>query len=162
MNDIIKYFTDGACSVAEGSGGFAFVKVVNDQKIKEFSQGEKNTTNNRMEIKAIISSLEDIKESYCNFNGSYNIEITSDSQYCINSITKWIFNWARNNWLRNTPGKNLKNDDLWEYFWNLKNQIYKLNKNIKITFSWVKGHDQNVYNNLADNLAVNARLNNTN
>lgn len=154
----IKYYTDGACSSKDNCGGFAFVKVENDKEILSYSCGEKNTTNNRMEIKAIISALKSaILDAENNPFENIDIDIISDSQYCINSINKWLYNWVKNDFFRGVSNKNVKNIDLWEEFVSIKNKAELLD-NLNISYIWVRGHDTNEFNNKADQLAVKARI----
>lgn len=142
----VRIFTDGACSENPGPGGWASV-FCTDTKCKQFSGGDENTTNNRMELFAIKYSLERILK--CRTKHSY--EIYSDSAYCINSIKqKWIFNWEKNNW-KTLSGDNVKNRDMWIDVLNLLRAAK--DKNISITFHKVKGHSGNTFNELADKLA---------
>ena len=127
---MIKIYTDGACSVNPGIGGWGAIIIFESGEEKEISGSELETTNNRMEITAVIESLE-IKE----LNIEDKVKIYSDSTYVINTITK--------NWKRNT------NNDLWDKLDNL------LEKRI-VEWEWVKGHSGNKYNEIADKLAVNA------
>ncbi len=140
MNKIIIY-TDGACSGNPGPGGWGTILIYKDMK-KEISGGEKNTTNNIMEITAVIEGLKMLKYE-C------KVEIYSDSAYVVNAFNQgWIYNWRKNNW--KTSGKEpVKNKELWE-------ELYDLTKKHKVTFIKVKGHADNVYNNRCDELARNA------
>jgi len=156
----LRYYTDGACSVNSGIGGRAYVKADVDEAgnidvVEMKSFGEKNTTNNRQEIKAILDALEDLSVEVISV--PTKVVILSDSQYCINSFNQWLANWAKKDYLRNTPGKTLKNDDLWELAENLRKDCLK-NPNITLEFKWVKGHADNPYNTKADELAVAARV----
>jgi len=137
----ITIFTDGASRGNPGPGGWGAVMIYKNIK-KEFSAGYRLTTNNRMELLAVIESLKKLKK-----NG-FNIDIYSDSSYVVNAIEKkWVWGWAQKNF------KDKKNEDLWREF--LK--LYPLN-NIKM--HWVKGHADNPYNNRCDYLATHAALNN--
>ena len=127
---MIKIYTDGACSVNPGIGGWGAIIIFDSGEEKEISGSELETTNNRMEITAVIKSLE-LKE----LNIEDKVKIYSDSTYVINTITK---NWKRN-----------ANNDLWDKLDNL------LEKRI-VEWEWVKGHSGNKYNEIADKLAVNA------
>lgn len=140
MNKIVIY-TDGACSGNPGPGGWGTILIYKDMK-KEISGGEKNTTNNIMEITAVIEGLKMLKYE-C------EVEIYSDSAYVVNAFNQgWIYNWRKNNW--KTSGKEpVKNKELWE-------ELYDLTKKHKVTFIKVKGHADNVYNNRCDELARNA------
>ena len=105
---------------------------------------EKQTTNNRMEILASINSLKKIKEDY-------KIKLYTDSNYLKNGITVWIKTWKKNNWL-NSQKKPVANQDLWVLLDNINEQLH-------IEWNWVKGHETNLYNNLADKYAVEAMKN---
>lgn len=134
MSQLIIY-TDGAARGNPGPGGYGAVlhwgKIV-----KEISQGYKHTTNNRMELMAVIAALQLLKRD------SLNITIYSDSAYVINSVEKkWVFGWEK----KNFAGK--KNADLWALFL----EYYKMHH---IRFVWVKGHADNKWNNRCDELAT--------
>ena len=142
----VKIYTDGACEGNPGPGGYGIVIMtkINDKIYKkEFSKGYKLTTNNRMELLAVIEGLKKLKFS-CNVN------LYSDSSYVVNAINKkWLDNWQKTNWKNNT----VKNIDLWK-------QLIPLLEIHNVEFNWVKGHSSNIYNNRCDELAVNARLSN--
>lgn len=132
-------YTDGACSGNPGPGGYGAILLYKGIE-KEISGGELNTTNNKMEIMAVIKGLELLKEP-C------NVTIYSDSAYVINSIEKgWIYSWKKNNWIKSDKSK-VKNIELWE-------RLLELMENHKVTFVKVKGHADNEYNNRCDRLAV--------
>jgi ribonuclease HI len=132
----IEIYSDGSSRGNPGRGGYGAVLISGDLR-KEISGGFKYTTNNRMELLAVISALECLKKE------SNDITIYSDSQYVINPIEKgWLFKWIKNK-------KDFPNSDLWFRFLNL----YKKN-NIK--FIWVKGHSDNEENNRCDFLATKA------
>ena len=137
----ITIYTDGACSGNPGPGGWAAILIYNDKK-KEISGGEKNTTNNIMEISAVLKGLESLKFP-C------EVDLYSDSAYVVNAFTQgWIYNWLKNDW--KTADKNpVKNKDLWE-------RLYILTKTHKVNFIKVKGHSDNEYNNRCDELARDA------
>ena len=139
----MKYtiYTDGACVGNPGPGGWGAVIFDNNNKQKNISGSEKNTTNNRMELTAAIKALEQIQ---------INSEITiyTDSIYVKNGITEWIFKWKENKW-KNTKKKPVKNKDLW-----IKLDI--LCEQNQVSWKWVKGHSTNKFNNLADQLATQA------
>ena len=139
----MKYtiYTDGACSGNPGPGGWGAVIFDNDNKQKNISGSEENTTNNRMELSAAIMALEEV---------STNSEITiyTDSAYVKNGITEWVLKWKENGW-KNSNKEPVKNKDLWEKLVNLCEQN-------TINWKWVKGHASNKYNNLADELATKA------
>lgn len=140
----VKLYTDGACSGNPGPGGYGAILIYNEKE-KEISGGEKITTNNKMEIMAVIEGLKMLKEP-C------EVTVYSDSAYVVNSIDKgWIYNWKKNNWKKSDKSI-VKNIELWEEMLNLM-KIHKVN------FIKVKGHSDNEYNNRCDALAVKAREN---
>jgi ribonuclease HI len=135
---IVTIYTDGACSGNPGAGGWgAYLQYGN--KTKEIFGGEEQTTNNRMEMMAAIKALQILKRECV-------IEIYTDSIYLKDGITKWIFEWQKNNWA-NAIKKKIKNLDLWQ---ELQSQV----ASHKVTWHWVKGHSGNVGNEIADGLAV--------
>jgi ribonuclease HI len=144
----IEIFTDGSSRPhTTKTGGWSYYCVITikngnfEQQIEIWkSGGAKNTTNNRMELLAIIKALEFLSNS--NLLG-YPISIYSDSKYCVDGANVWINKWISNNW--NDGG--IKNKDLWE-------RIYKLKKLVNPTIKWVRGHDNHYYNEMADKLAV--------
>ncbi len=137
MEKIIEVFTDGAAKGNPGNGGYG-VYLRFGNKIKELSQGYRLTTNNRMELLAVVVALESLKTT------SYPVRITSDSKYVIDSITKgWVFNWVK----KGFSGK--KNEDLWRRY-------IDVSKNFKIEFVWVRGHNGHFENERCDVLAVQA------
>ena len=142
MTSKVTIFTDGSCSYTHGKstgfGGWGSILMWMDQKL-ELSGGAKDTTNNRMEILAVIKALEALKEK-C------NIELYTDSQYVCNAINKgWAQKWKGNNWKRNKNEPAL-NSDLWEVLLNLLEK-----QNVK--FNWVKGHAGHEENERCDVLA---------
>lgn len=140
MEKIIIY-TDGACSGNPGPGGWAAVLIYNGKE-KEISGGNKNTTNNIMEITAVIEGLKALKYP-C------EVELYSDSAYVVNAFTQgWIFNWMQKGW-KTASGDSVKNKELWQ-------ELYSLTKIHKVTFNKVKGHADNHYNNRCDELARDA------
>lgn len=140
MEKIIIY-TDGACSGNPGPGGWAAVLIYNGKE-KEISGGNKNTTNNIMEITAVIEGLKALKYP-C------EVELYSDSAYVVNTFTQgWIFNWMQKGW-KTASGDSVKNKELWQ-------ELYSLTKIHKVTFNKVKGHAGNHYNNRCDELARDA------
>jgi ribonuclease H len=142
MDNIILY-TDGACSGNPGPGGWGAVLIFNGIE-KELSGANPNTTNNVMEITAVIEGLKALKRP-CNVN------IYSDSAYVVNCFEKnWINNWIKNNWV-NSKKDPVKNKELWL-------ELYDLTKIHKVTFNKVKGHSNVKYNNRCDELARNAIL----
>jgi len=144
MNEI-QLYSDGACSGNPGKGGWGCLLEYNDNIVKELSKGYRYSTNNRMELLGIIEPLECILKP-C------TILIYSDSQYIVNSINKrWLTKWKSNNWEK-SDGKIISNLDLWK-------KMDKLCTFHDLIFKWVKGHDNNLNNELCDELAVKARIN---
>ena len=142
MNKPITIYTDGSSIGNPGPGGYGIVMLVEGKDYKkEFSQGFKLTTNNRMELLAAIMALKKIKSSS-------DVIIFTDSVYVKNGITEWMVNWKKNGW-KNANKKPVKNKDLWT---KLDNLCEKNN----VSWRWVKGHSSNKYNNLADELATRA------
>lgn len=138
----VTLYTDGACSGNPGPGGYAAILIYNGVE-KEISGGEKNTTNNKMEMMAVIKGLEMLKEP-C------EVFVYSDSAYVVNSIEKgWIYSWKKNGW-KKADKKEVKNIELWEKLLSLMN-IHK------VTFLKVKGHSDDELNNRCDRLAVSER-----
>ncbi len=142
MEEIIIY-TDGGCSGNPGPGGWGTV-VIADGKETRLSGGEKNTTNNRMELMAAISALEFALNNFDVSQKKFNI--FSDSQYVKNGITSWIKNWKKNGW-RTAAKKPVLNQDLWIRLDAAYSQIPNLDWN------WVKGHAGVEYNEICDQLA---------
>ena len=135
----VTLYTDGACSGNPGPGGWGAILSYNGIE-KELSGGEASTTNNRMELMAVISGLEALKEP-C------RVELYSDSKYVIDGLSKgWAVSWRKNGW-RKADKKPALNPDLWERLLNL------VEKN-ELSYHWVKGHADNPYNNRCDQLAV--------
>ncbi len=143
--DFIVY-TDGACLGNPGAGGWAAIIYSSDGQKKIVVGSETNTTNNRMELVAIIESLK-------NINHGTNIKIYSDSKYVLDGITKWIHNWKKNGW-KSSSKKDVKNKDLWE---KLDHLVIKF----KIRWEWVKGHSDDINNNAVDKLARDEALKTT-
>lgn len=137
----IQLYTDGACSGNPGPGGYGVVLRYKDQE-KEKAQGFRLTTNNRMELLAVIKGLEAIKEP-C------EVEIFSDSKYIVDAVNqRWVYKWKANGWMRNKKEKAL-NSDLW-------NRLLILLEKHKTTFNWVKGHAGHPENERCDFLATEA------
>ena len=141
MMEQITIYTDGACSGNPGPGGWGAILLYNDI-IKELSGGKPNTTNNIMEMTAVIEALKALKKP-CNVN------LYSDSAYVVNAFLQhWIDGWQRNN-LKTSDKKDVKNKELWL-------ELINLTKIHNITFHKVKGHADNELNNRCDELARNA------
>ncbi|MBR3971377.1 MAG: ribonuclease HI [Ruminococcus sp.] len=135
----VEIFTDGACSGNPGPGGWGTILRYKTTE-KEISGGEANTTNNRMELLAVISALELLKEP-C------EVTLYSDSQYVCNALERgWAKNWQKNGWMRNKKEPAL-NPDLWE-------KLLKLYDLHKVNIVWVRGHAGHPENERCDKLAV--------
>ena len=135
----VTVYTDGACSGNPGPGGWAAILIYGEHR-RELSGGEPSTTNNRMELTAIISALSALKEP-C------TVELYSDSRYVLDALEKgWALRWRRNGWKRNKSDAAL-NPDLWETLLNLV-------ETHDVRCHWVRGHADNPYNNRCDALAV--------
>lgn len=137
----VTIYTDGACSGNPGPGGWAAVLIAGEYK-KEIFGGEKNTTNNIMELTAILEGLKALKEP-C------EVDLYSDSAYSVNAFNQgWIFNWIKKGW-RTTSGEPVKNREIWE-------KLLQLTTKHKVTFHKVKGHSTIELNNRCDELARSA------
>ena len=141
----VRIFSDGACSGNPGPGGWGTLLKYADGSEHELSGGEKQTTNNRMELIAVIEGLKNIKSDDEGNNENCEIDIVTDSKYVKDGITSWIHNWVRNNWI-NAAKKPVKNQDLWK-------ELYALTNNKKISWFWVKGHAGHPENERCDELA---------
>ncbi len=134
----VDIYTDGACKHNPGPGGWGAV-IVYGKIEKELSGGEAMTTNNRMELMAVISALEALKEP-C------DVTLTSDSKYVIDAIEKkWVYGWRKNGWVKSDK-KPALNPDLWQ-------RLLSLLEVHKVSFIWVKGHAGHPYNERCDALA---------
>lgn len=137
MDEVI-IFTDGACSGNPGPGGWGSILIFNDTK-KEISGGNPSTTNNIMELTAVVEALKLLKHP-CKVN------IYSDSAYVVNAFEqKWIYGWIKKNW-KTSGNEPVKNKELWQ-------KLYDFTKIHDITFNKVKGHSDNELNNRCDELA---------
>ena len=138
----VRIFTDGACSGNPGPGGWGALLRYQTME-KSISGGEHQTTNNRMELTAVIASLSLLTEP-C------DITLTTDSKYVCDSVSKgWVFNWQKKGWMKDkhTP---VPNTDLWK-------QLLPLLERHNVEFVWVKGHAGHPENELCDKLAVQER-----
>ena len=134
----VAIYTDGACSGNPGPGGWAAILIYGDSK-KEISGGNKKTTNNIMELTAILEGLKALKFE-C------DVEVYSDSAYSVNAFNQgWIYNWIKKGW-RIADGSPVKNKEIWQ-------EIYELTKKHNVKFIKVKGHSDNELNNRCDELA---------
>ena len=137
MQDVTIY-TDGACSGNPGPGGWGAILMYNDYK-KEICGGSKSTTNNIMEVSAVIEALKILKNP-C------NVTVYSDSAYVVNCFNQgWIYNWIKKGW-KTAGNEPVKNKELWQ-------ELYNLTKIHNVKFVKVKGHSDNEYNNRCDELA---------
>ncbi len=135
--EVVEIFTDGACSGNPGPGGWGAVLRWRGNE-RELSGGEKETTNNRMELMAAIAALEALKRPM-------TVVLTTDSTYVRDGITKWIHGWRRNGW-KTANKKPVKNADLWQ-------RLEQAIKPHDIEWKWVKGHAGHDENERADSLA---------
>ncbi len=138
MTDKVTIYTDGACSGNPGPGGWGAYLKYGDHE-KDICGGEKDTTNNRMELTAPIKALESLKKT-C------KVDIYTDSTYVKDGITKWIFNWKKNGW-KTANRKPVKNTDLWQ-------ELDEIITKHEVKWHWVKGHSGHPGNDRADELAV--------
>jgi ribonuclease HI len=138
----IEAFTDGACKGNPGPGGWGVVLRMGQHE-RELSGHEAHTTNNRMELTAVIRALDALKEP-C------HVALHTDSRYVIDGITKWIFGWQKNGW-KNSQKKPVLNADLWL-------ELLESRSRHRIDWIWVKGHDGHPENERADRLASDAAL----
>jgi len=136
MKRIIKVYTDGGCNPNPGPGKWAW--AINK---KENSVGyEEHTTNNRMELTAIFQAIKHIKKHY----PDHEIEIYSDSQYCVKGFNEWMIGWQKKDWYK-SKGNPVKNHDLWKKLFSSKNFV---------TLKWVKGHSGDKMNDFVDSLCT--------
>lgn len=134
----VEIFTDGACSGNPGPGGWGAV-LRYGKKEKELSGGQEEATNNQMELMATIVALKSLKRK-C------DVDVTTDSSYVKDGITKWIFNWKKNGW-KTANKKPVKNQELWQ-------KLDEMTQKHKVNWHWVKGHEGHPENERADALAV--------
>lgn len=135
----VEIYTDGACSGNPGPGGWGAVLIYNGVE-KQLSGSEKETTNNRMELSAVITALNALKEP-C------NVTLTTDSKYVCDAINKgWLTSWQKNSW-KKADKKPVLNIDLWQ-------ELLPLLDKHRVEFIWVKGHNGHKYNEICDKLAV--------
>ncbi len=137
MKKSVELFTDGACRGNPGMGGWGALLRFGDSE-KRLYGGEKDTTNNRMELMAVIQALEALKQP-C------KVTITTDSKYVLQGMTEWLTNWKLRNW-KTAAKKPVLNDDLWR-------RLDAIASNHEIEWHWVKGHSGHRENEIADQLA---------
>ena len=143
MEEKVIIYTDGACSGNPGPGGWGAILMYKSAK-KEISGGMKNTTNNIMEITAVIEALKCLKVES-------DVQVYSDSAYTVNAFKQgWIYNWMKNGW-KTANKEPVKNKELWQ-------ELYDLTKMHKVEFIKVKGHADNEFNNRCDEMARNEIL----
>lgn len=140
MSDVIEIYTDGSCLGNPGNGGWGAILLYKEHQ-KKISGGKKDTTNNQMELQAVIEALKIIKRSV-------KIVIYTDSQYVKNGLTTWIINWKKNGW-KTADKKPVKNLELWQKL-DLESTKHQ------IEWRWVKAHAGNKYNEMVDDLARSA------
>ena len=138
MEDKVIIYTDGACSGNPGPGGWGAILMYKGAK-KEISGGMKQTTNNIMEVTAVIEALKCLKVES-------DVQVYSDSAYTVNAFNQgWIYNWMKKGW-KTASGEPVKNKELWQ-------ELYSLTKKHKVEFIKVKGHSDNEFNNRCDEMA---------
>lgn len=137
MSEVVEAFTDGACRGNPGPGGWGVLLRFNDHE-KRLCGGESVTTNNRMELMAVIQALESL-------NRDCKIKVTSDSQYVLKGISEWMVNWKKRGW-KTAANKPVKNVDLWQ-------RLDKAQETHNVEWVWVKGHNGHIENEIADELA---------
>lgn len=140
MTNVVEIWTDGACRGNPGPGGWGAVLKYGDV-VAEIRGSDGDTTNNRMELQAVIEALEALKRP-C------TVVVRTDSKYVQNGITKWIAGWQRNNW-KTAAGSPVKNKDLWM-------RLQSACNTHQVGWEWVKGHNGDQYNERADTLATSA------
>jgi ribonuclease HI len=136
--EIIKIVTDGACTGNPGPGGWCAIIIKENNEKIIIKDGESYTTNNRMELLAVINGIEYVSK---NEFGKQNIHVLTDSTYTKNGITEWIQNWIKKNWI--VRGNAIKNRDLWE-------RLLKVSEEHNVTWEWVKAHNGHPLNEEAD------------
>lgn len=141
----MEIYTDGSCTFNPGPGGWAVLCRCNGSEIFKITGCDPSTTNNIMEMTAVIKALEKCRELECK-----NITIYSDSKYVLNGINNWITNWRKRGW-KTSNGCDVKNRELWIMMDNLV-------RDFSITWKWVKGHSGNIYNEEVDKMARNSAL----
>jgi ribonuclease HI len=138
LQDVVEIYTDGACKGNPGKGGWGVLLSFNGVA-KTLHGGETMTTNNRMELTAVIKALEALKKPVC------NVILHSDSKYVLNGIETWLPGWKRRGW-KTSARKPVLNQDLWQ-------RLDALSQSHEIDWRWVKGHSGNIGNDRADELA---------
>lgn len=139
----VEIFTDGACSGNPGAGGWGAILRYKDTE-KELSGGAAETTNNRMELTAVIEALKALKVRCV-------VSLYTDSKYVMDGVTQWLPNWKKNNWRTSNKKSEVKNVDLWQ-------QLDELLPQHEILWNWVKGHNGHPENERVDKLARNQAI----
>jgi ribonuclease HI len=149
METALRIFTDGGCSGNPGPGGWAFVMVLRtfqgEQVVNEGRGAERNTTNNRMELLAVISALKALKAAG---DLPRQVEVCTDSQYVQKGMTNWMYKWKGNAW-RTSDKTPVKNQDLWK-------ELDALASELTINWKWIKGHAGNEWNERCDRMTQEA------
>lgn len=139
----VTIYTDGACDPNPGTGGWAAILIFNGQQ-KEITGGSRDSTNNRMEMTAVIEALKQLKEPCA-------VTLITDSEYVKNAFTQgWLQNWLKRGW-KTADKKPVKNQDLWQ-------ELVKQTELHQVQWKWVRGHANDALNNRCDELAVAARI----
>ncbi len=138
---MIEIYTDGGCSGNPGPGGWAFVLTSGEQQIKK-SGGEPHTTNNKMELSAVINALKEVNANSI-LTGN-PVTVVTDSQYVKNGITTWIHNWVKNGW-KTASKQPVKNKEYWI-------ELKELVDGLNVSWRWVKGHSGNELNEECDTM----------
>ena len=140
---MITYYTDGGCRPNPGFGACGFIKVIDNKKVYQKAFYKADTTNNQMELGAVIKALEYHQKNHPDSPST----ILVDSQYVKSGIESWIKNWKKNNWLT-AKGQPVKNQDLWI-------RLDALTQSLTVNFEWVKGHSDDEFNEQVDQLCTN-------
>lgn len=146
MSGLLKIYTDGGCTGNPGPGGWAAVILEEGKDAREMSGGDDATTNNRMELTAVISALEYVSEV---FGKDRTIEVHTDSQYVQKGISEWMKGWIAKGW-KTAAGKPVKNKDLFV-------RLKELNDSLTVSWHWVKGHAGDEWNERCDELVARER-----
>jgi ribonuclease HI len=145
MEAVLYVYTDGGCLGNPGPGGWAYVMVLGtfqgEKVVAEGKGAEKDTTNNRMELQAVISALRALRDAK---ELPWKAVVLTDSQYVQKGITEWIHLWKKNNW-RNSDKQPVKNQDLWK-------RLEVLTEDLTLQWEWVKGHAGNNWNERCDRM----------
>jgi ribonuclease HI len=136
----VTIYTDGACEGNPGPGGYAAI-VDRKGRRREFTGSERQTTNNRMELMAVIAGLRSLEEPS-------SVKVVTDSQYVASGMKSWIHNWRRKGW-KTASGTPVKNRDLWE-------ELDELSRRHRVRWEWIRGHNGHPENERADTLARDA------